>query len=317
VEHAAAKLWNGRITMTETRTRPRALNALPTDRHEEHLVLATDGGLAGLSAMRWVADRARLHVIDLEVVDVLDSVVDPSRDQPDDPRLVKAHEVTRQARDYLGVLAPSVEVRTRVLVGDPRSVLARTASEADLLVVGTNRTGRSPHFTASFSTKVAEVASCPTMVVPRGWERSSGAVVVGVEGDGSEDAALDFAAHEAEVLHRDLVLVHAWRLASIVAPAFAADLDRRALEQAAGVRLTTVSNRMRDRHPGLRIAPLLEREDPASAVLRAGRGAALVVVGTHGLGVIDRMLFASVSRAVLERPTCPVAVVPPTGWQED
>jgi nucleotide-binding universal stress UspA family protein len=149
------------------------------------------------------------------------------------------------------------------------------------------------------------------VVVPRGWERSAGVVVVGVEGDGSDDTALDFAAREAGILRRDLVLVHAWHLTSLVAPAFMADLDRRAVETSAGGRLSTVANRMRDRYPDLRIAPLLAHDEPISAVVHAGEGASLVVVGSHGLSAIDRALFTSVSRGVLERPSCPVAIVRP------
>jgi nucleotide-binding universal stress UspA family protein len=34
-------------------------------------------------------------------------------------------------------------------------------------------------------------------------------------------------------------------------------------------------------------------------------------VGSHELTVLDRMLLASVSRGVLERPPCPVVIVPP------
>jgi nucleotide-binding universal stress UspA family protein len=295
------------------KARPKALEAHATDRTEERLVLATDGGLAGLSATRWVAERAQSHVLDVDVVDVIDGNEGDERTGSDlDPRYVAAERATLQVVDHLARVAPSAETRRIVVAGDPRRVLQNAAKDADLLVIGTNRAasgGR--HFTASFSTSVAEGAPCPTVVVPRGWRWSDGPVVVGVEGDGSDGAALEFAAMEAEGLHRDLVLVHAWRLATIVAPAFAAALEREALELAATIRLSEVVERMRGRYPRLQLAPVVTRDEPASAVIRAGQSASLVVVGTHGLTVIDRLLFRSVSRAVLERPSCPVAIVPP------
>ena len=286
-----------------------ALAEVPTDRRTERVVLATDGGLAGLSAMRWIADRARAHTLDLTVLDVVDVPDLPGWEAGE--RHWAADRAVRQVGDYLAWAAASVNCIGKVVAGDPRTRITEATEDADLLVVGTNRVWMSRHLVASFSTKLAEAASCPTIVVPRGWERSTGPVIVGVEGDGSDDAAVEFAAHEAEVLRRDLVLVHAWHLTGMVAPAFAAEPDRRAVETAASGRLSTVAERARTRHPHLRIAPLLAHDEPVSAVVRAGAGASLVVVGSHSLSMIDRALFASVSRGVLERPTCAVAIVRP------
>lgn len=286
-----------------------ALTELPTDRRTERVVLATDGGLAGLSAMRWIADRARTHTLDVTVLDVVDVPDLPGWEEGE--RHWAADRAVRQVGDYLSWAAASVNCTGKVVAGDPRTRIAGATEGADLLVVGTNRVGASRHLVASFSTKVAEAAECPTVVVPRGWERSTGPVIVGVEGDGSDDAAVEFAAHEAEVLRRDLVLVHAWHLTGIVAPAFAVELDRRAVETAASGRLSSVANAARTRYPHLRIAPLLAHDEPVSAIVRAGEGASLVVVGAHSLSMIDRALLTSVSRGVLERPTCPVAIVRP------
>jgi nucleotide-binding universal stress UspA family protein len=302
---------SGPISGGAHRERRPALAEVPTDRTIERVVLATDGGAAGLAAMHWIADRARARTLDLSVLDVVDV--------PDLPgweaghRWRAADRAVRHATDYLAWAAASVNCSAEVVAGDPRDRIVGAAAGADLLVLGTNRVGASRHFVASFSTKVAEASSCPTVVVPSGWECTAGPVLIGVAGDGSDDAALDFAAREAEVLHRDLVMVHAWHLTGLVAPPFAAEPDRRDSEAAAGDRLSTVANRTRDRHPGLRVLPLLAHDTPVDAVVHAGAGASLVVVGSHGLSIIDRALFTSVSRGVLKRPSCPVAIVrPPT-----
>jgi nucleotide-binding universal stress UspA family protein len=294
------------------RTTPRPmLTDIPTDQVEEHVVLATDGGLASLSAMRWIADRARVHVLDVDVVVVLDEarvlggILDGARTK-------EAARAVQAAADYLASAAPSVEVATSVLAGAPRATLQRLSAAADLLVMGTNRADRlSRHLVATFSTKLAEAAACPTVIVPRGWERSTGPVVVGVAGDSSDDAALDFAAHEAEVLRRRLVLVHAWHLRSDVNSAFAADQDVPAASATHSAHLAAAEARVRATHPGLEIARVLHQAQAVQALLRAGDGATVLVVGTHELTTLDRMLLASVSRGVLERPPCPVAIVPP------
>jgi len=286
------------------------LNDVPTDRVEEHLVLATDGGLASLSAMRWIADRARAHVLDVDVVVVLDEervlggILEGARTK-------EAARAVQAAADYLAWVAPSVHVATNVLAGAPRSTLQRLSASADLLVVGTNRVGPlSHHLLATFSTKLAEAAACPTVVVPRGWERSAGPVVVGIAGDASDDAAVEFAAHEAEVLHRRLALVHAWHLRPAINPAFEADPDVQAATATHSAHLAAAEERIRATHPDVEVARVLEQSQAVQALLRAGDGAALLVVGTHELTVLDRMLLASVSRGVLERPPCPVAIVP-------
>jgi nucleotide-binding universal stress UspA family protein len=288
-----------------------ALNPVPTDPKEEHLVLASDGGLASMSAMRWIADRARAHVLDLDVVVVLE-----------DERVlggILAGAGTKEARraveavnGYLPWIAPSVRVSTSVLAGAPRATLQRLSASADLLVVGTNRVGPlSRLLLATFSTKLAEASECPTVVVPRGWEKSAGPVVVGVAGDSSDEAALDFAAHEAEVLRRRLVLVHARHLRSDIRPALTADQDVRDASAAHSAHLTAAEELVRGRHRRLEVVRVLSDGQAVQALIRAGEGASLLVVGTHELTVLDRMLLASVSRGVLERPPCPVVIVPP------
>jgi nucleotide-binding universal stress UspA family protein len=302
--------------MTTIATRARAtalpmLNDVPTDPVEEHVVLATDGGLASLSAMRWIADRARAHVMDVDVVVVLDDerVLDGILQGA---RAKEAGRAVRAADDYLAWVAPSVEVATSVLAGAPRATLQRLSASADLLVLGTNRVGPlSRRLLATFSTRLAEAAACPTVVVPRGWERSAGPVVAGVVGDSSDDAALDFAAHEAEVLRRPLVLVHAWQIRPDPDSIFTEGQDVRAASTAHAAHLAAAEQRVRAAHPRLEVAKVLEHAEAVQALLRAGEGAALLVVGTHELTALDRMLLASVSRGVLERPPCPVAIVPP------
>jgi nucleotide-binding universal stress UspA family protein len=287
------------------RERPAPLS----DRHAERVVLATDGGLAGLSAMRWIADRAATHALEVTALDVVDVPERPGWDTGR-PHWA-ADRAVNQVTDYLHSAAASVVCTASVVAGDPLTRITAAAEDADLLVLGTNRVGMSRHLVASFSTKVAQAASCPTVVVPRGWERSGGPVVLGVEGDGSDDGALDFAAHEAEVLGRELVLVHAWQLTGTPPPGYAAEIDRKAAEAAAGGRLSAVLDRAVARYPHLRVAPLLEHDAPVAALVRAEQGASLIVVGSHGLSRIDRDLSDSVSRGVLERPSCPVAIVTP------
>lgn len=282
-----------------------ALDPHPVEPGVHRVVLATNGDRAAETAVRWVAERARLHVLDVDVVQIDDGAPQPAAAGG------ATAGAARRAADRLALHAPSVRTRVRTLTGDRRRVLVDLSAEADLLVLGTRRQSAGPpHLVAGFATLVAEHAHCPTAVVPRDWQASAGPVVVAVEGDGSDDAAVEFAAREALALHRDLVLVHAWPLLTGV-PALEVDVHGDPVEHRAGAKLDRAAARARDRHPDVHVVRVLERGEPVEALLRAGRGAAMLVVGTHVLTLIDRLLLRSVSRGVLERPSCPVVVVPP------
>jgi len=306
--------------MSTTAARARrapALPAVPTEHRSERLLLATDGGPAADAAMRWVAHRAGVHTLDVTALDVVEVPGLPGWEAGERHR--EADLAVTEVADHLAWAAASATCTTEVAAGDPLGGIVAASEGADLLVLGTNRAAGSRHLVASFATKVACASACPTVVVPQGWKRTDGPIVAGVEGNGSDEAALRFAAHEAEVLRRDLVLVHAWQLPAVVAGAGVAqltmaELDVTAFQDAAGVRLEEVADRMRDRHPEVRIDPVLMQGDPVTALTRAGSGASLVVVGTHGLTLLDRMLRRSVSTAVLERPTCPIAIVRPRSY---
>lgn len=284
-----------------------ALPEYPTDPVEEHVVLATDGRAGTSAATHWVADRSRSHVLDVDIV----HVVRESHGHPVAGVTAVGDDPTESARSHLAMEAPSAETRVRVLEGDPLAVLVDLGRAADLVVLGTRRRAGSTHLIAAFSTRLAESVRSPTIVVPDGWQRSNGPVVVGVMGDGSDTAAIDFAAHEASVLHRDLVLVHAWQLAPLVWPALEVDVEGHATAHGPAARLDAVADPLRERYPELGVVRILEHGAPIQALIHDARDASLLVVGRHGLSVVGRLMLGSTGRGVLERPACPVAVVPP------
>jgi nucleotide-binding universal stress UspA family protein len=287
---------------TTPRTRPAGdlIGRMPI----EHVTLATDSGPSGITALRWLADRWTRRALDVEIVIVVDPADGLGAEQ-DAPQRT-ADRAAEDAERLLRRLAPGITVGTSVLEGDPIRTLRHASRFADLLVVGSDREPHGGHHvTSAFATRLASGAFCPTIVVPRGWEPSPGPVVVGASEDGSEEDALRFAGREAEALGRDLLLVHAGR--------GDADRDPHAPAAAARQRLDVVAARLRMGHPDLRVTPVLDDDRPARSLERAGRSAALVVVGSRGLDAVDRLLTRSVSRAVLDRLACPVAIVPQGG----
>ena len=66
--------------------------------------------------------------------------------------------------------------------------------------------------------------------------------------------------------------------------------------------------------PGLLIDSDQLTGAPALAVTEAGNGAAMLVVGSRGVGAFTAMLLGSVSRYAALHASCPVVVIPDESW---
>ncbi len=136
-------------------------------------------------------------------------------------------------------------------------------------------------------------------------------IVVGVDGSSSSLVALRWAVAEARLRQATLAVVHAWADDTVASAnpgsAFAVDLEtpqaqaRATLD--AAIEKVEVSEEVRvERHVVMGAG--------APTLLEAADGAALLVVGSRGLGAVRGMLLGSVSTAVVRAATCPVVVVP-------
>jgi nucleotide-binding universal stress UspA family protein len=63
------------------------------------------------------------------------------------------------------------------------------------------------------------------------------------------------------------------------------------------------------RSAGIPVTITLEEGEPAPFILDSARGAALIVMGTHGGQGVERMMLGSVAERVLDHAPCPVATV--------
>lgn len=118
-------------------------------------------------------------------------------------------------------------------------------------------------------------------------------VVVGVDRSAEAVAALRWAGQEARLRRTHLHVVHAWE-----PPGRQAEAERlvRDLLAQAFARLPTG------------VESLAVRSHAAEALVAAGHGAALLVIGSHPRGVFSEV-FTSVTRRTAAFATCPVAAV--------
>ena len=139
-------------------------------------------------------------------------------------------------------------------------------------------------------------------LVPRG------SIVVGVDGSPGGDAAIDWAAAEAQRRHRPLHLVHVYSHEYPLST-FGAPPDEDARNAQAVALLEKAVARAKAAGPGLDVTTTVHPDVPAGALVAASRRADSVVVGTRALGGVRSAILGSVSLQVAMHADCPVVVV--------
>lgn len=138
---------------------------------------------------------------------------------------------------------------------------------------------------------------------------SNAAIIVGVDGSPSSDAAVGWAAQESAMYRLPVHLVSAFDIERTHVheqqrrERIYQSRERQAqlvLEQAQRIAQATTDNPVHCR---------VAFGHPVQVLLEAARNARILVVGCRGLRPMDRLLLGSVSTAVLHHAPCPVAVV--------
>ncbi|NUS59292.1 MAG: universal stress protein [Streptomycetaceae bacterium] len=137
-------------------------------------------------------------------------------------------------------------------------------------------------------------------------DAEQGHVVVAVDGSEAADNAVDWAADEAALRGTDLEVLHAWQPRS-----YEADWYARLLYRKAGDLVATAAERARRRRPEAAVTTTRVDGKPADVVADAAGRAALLVMGSRGLGGFTGMLLGSVSLHVAAERAGRLLVVRP------
>ncbi|GAA3748091.1 universal stress protein [Salinactinospora qingdaonensis] len=148
---------------------------------------------------------------------------------------------------------------------------------------------------------------------------SSSEIVVGVDGSTRSRAALEWAARACADRGLGLVILHALSIPVVAVPfgeplrpppsPEVADRCQRLLQEDA--------DHVAQLYPDLPVRTEVSALDPSYALLAAGRTAAMVVVGSRGLGAFASAFLGTVSIRVSAHASCPVAVVPDPATAEE
>ena len=141
----------------------------------------------------------------------------------------------------------------------------------------------------------------------------SSGIVVGADGSGTSQQAVQWAADEAVLRGCELHAVRAWTMSNAPRPSswsFGYVPSLQDYEAAVTELLHRTWSDLADRVPGLHLHAI--HGDPARILVEGSLGADLVVVGSRGHGRVAEFWLGSVAEQVVRAARCPVVVVRPS-----
>lgn len=286
----------------------------------EFIVVGVDDSDAATQAARWAADEASRRHCELRLVHgfTLPAVAgypEFSADSDDLPEVMRrdGEAMLDQVATDLRRRHPGLTVTTR-LVYERTSVVLRSESAGALLtVVGSGGESRlSGALLGSVTLAAASTGPAPVAIVHIGdRERTSGPVVVGIDGTATSDDAVGFAFHEASIRRAELLAVHVWN--DLVVPGSHRLqnplLDPERIRQQEREVLAERIAGWADKYPDVAVRQILVEGRAVPSLLEYAQQAQLLVVGSHGRGGFAGMLLGSTSHALIVHSAVPVVVV--------
>ncbi|MEV6597455.1 universal stress protein [Actinoplanes sp. NPDC051346] len=249
-----------------------------------------NGTAAGLAAARLGAREAVTRGARLRILHVFAWPGMRYTDDPPDYASAR-HEAGRIVEEAVATAArgvPGVRVEGLLVDGQPVRELLRRSRTAGLLVLGADGPPTGPRLPLDpVLVQIVSRARCP-VAVARGVRPPAGPLLAAVDDSPTSGPVLQLAAAEAR--RRDVAL----ELAHVVADDDRAPAGRRLLERAAAA------------CPDLGVRTSLLFGDPAPTLVRASRGARMMIVGPRGTG---GCLLGAVAGELLRHCACPTLFV--------
>ncbi|HET8926973.1 MAG TPA: universal stress protein [Microbacterium sp.] len=275
------------------------------------IVVGITGGSATSRAADWAVARAAARGQSVQLLGVVGGAVGAVGEGPVVESAIAATQEILDA-EAARFADSGVPLTSRVAVGDPVAALIAASKDAALIVLGSDYRGDgSGPARGSHGIRVVAGSSCPVAVVPDIDLADRRGVVVGVDGSPVSDAAIAFAAAEAERLGEPLIAVCVWtpvaspRHSQMVFP----EQYRASMNEISRETLAVALEVVRAQHPHLEIEEHVAEGYPSTIINQFAADARLTVVGSRGRGAVRRFLLGSISHEVLQRLATVTAVV--------
>lgn len=272
------------------------------------ILVGVDGSKVAGAALEFAADEAHRRGARLVIAHAGTSgSVDPRTEvEP------IAETVCREAIATVAAMHPDLDSHAVKRVADPAALLVDLSATADLLVVGTHRTGRLRGWVlGSVSQYVAAHASCPVVTITALPEHDGGPVVLGASASPGGITALRFACEEARVRGVSVrairaILTEDW---AVSGSGYAVPPSADVLHDAARAELDKVLSLAKDEYPDVSIDGEVTTANPFLDLLKASEGAALLVIGSRRDQEAALPHLGPVAAWLLHQASCPLAVV--------
>ena len=260
---------------------------------QDIIVCAVDGSDASKTAAKWAANTAVKRGIPLRLVSsysmpqflYAEGMVPPQElyEDLEAETLEKIEEAKKVAVDFV----PDVDVSHQIEEGSPIDMLLDLSEQCTMIVMGSRGLGGlSGMVMGSVSAAVVSHASCPVVVVREDnhvtEETKYGPVVVGVDGSGVSQKAIENAFKEADARGAELIAVHTWmdmQVQASLAGLSAAQQQWQVVEEEQNALLGHRLAGWQERFPDVKVTKVVTRDRPVRALADASEGAQLLVVG--------------------------------------
>lgn len=271
--------------------------------HRRMIIVGVDDSAEAEAAAKWAVREAELRKDDLMLVHAYEVPLS-SRGRP--AAIARGRQQQEALLDKVAAtltVPPTMHLDRLVEVDSPGFLLPRLAEQAELTVLGQDHPALSGHMPLGHTANtVATMSRRPIVAVPRGWSPVSDdrrPIAVAIDGLHSSSSTLGFAFAEGSLRQVAILVVHSAPLSEMESG-----------EQDTRLNLAEILAGWRGDNPDVDVQTLLLTGPPRDVLVSVAAEAQLLVVGTPYRGREWARWIRSVARAVLERASCPVAIIP-------
>lgn len=272
------------------------------------IVVGVDSSTPSRAALDWSVRRAASTGSDVTLVHVVDDDSATNGARPVNGGHAGARRFLETEVEHAGSIEPTVVVQGELRAGSPMRELVAASAEADLVVVGTHKTGfvHGKVF-GSRTLQLAAASRVPVAVIPESPIHGRSGIVAGIDESPASAAAVRFATEESERTGNPLYLLRAWGWHESLHEVDAEQHDEN--RRAESVAKALLKSTLALLEPEVDAHPRAVRRPAAEALVAAATSASMLVIGNSRREGEERLVLGSVAHDVLVNITGPTIIV--------